>query len=100
MARPRNTVPTYRKHLQNRPRRRVDLSARRFTHRDLLPGAYGSEESKQEYDRLLCQLRANGGKWPAEAPKKDITIAELVLMFMAHAETYYVDPVTKSRVDS
>jgi hypothetical protein len=28
---------------------------------------------------------------------KDITIAELVLKFMEHASTYYVDPITKRR---
>jgi len=31
----------------------------------------------------------------AETTKRDITIAELVLKFMEHANTYYVDPITK-----
>jgi hypothetical protein len=95
MARPRNTVPAYRKHSQTGRAAvstyRTDGSRTEI----ILPGRYGSEKSKQEYERLLCQLRANGGQLPADA-KKDITIAELVLKFMSHAETYYVDPVTKT----
>jgi hypothetical protein len=37
----------------------------------ILLGAYGSEQSKQEHERLLCQLRANGGQMPAETTKRD-----------------------------
>jgi integrase len=62
----------------------------------ILPGKFGSEQSKQEYERLLCHLRANGGQLPAGTAKKDVTIAELVLEFMERANTYYVDPVTKA----
>ena len=62
----------------------------------ILPGRYGSEQSKQEYERLLCQLRANGGQLPADDAKKDIPIAELILRFMAERIVpYYVDPTTK-----
>jgi integrase len=95
MARPRLTVPAYRKHSQT-GRAVVSIYRTDCTRTEvILPGKYGSEQSKQEYERLLCQLRAHGGRLPAIVAKKDITIAELVLKFMAHAESYYVDPVTR-----
>jgi integrase len=95
MARPRNTVPAYRKHSQT-GRAVVSIYRQDGSRTEIiLPGLYASEQSKQEYERLLCQLRAHGGQLPIEAAK-DITIAELVLKFMEHANTYYVDPVTKT----
>jgi hypothetical protein len=95
MARPRNTVPAYRKHSQT-GRAAVSIYRTDGTRTEIvLPGTYGSEQSKQEYERLLAQLRANGGRLPVTTTKKDITVAELVLKFMQHAETYYVDPATK-----
>jgi hypothetical protein len=60
----------------------------------MLPGAYGRDESTQEYEQLLLRLRAGGGYLHAK-PTNDLTIAELVLRFMQHAASYYVDPVTK-----
>jgi integrase len=95
MARPRLIHPTYRKHSQT-GRAAVSIYLADGTRTEIvLPGKYGSDESKQEYERLLCQLRANGGKLPAEAARKDFTVAELVLKYMEHASTYYVDPVSK-----
>jgi hypothetical protein len=95
MPRPRNAVPTYRRHFQT-GRAAVSIYRADGSRTELLlPGDFGSQESSLEYERLLCQLRAHGGMLPIDAAKRDITIAELVLKFMAHAETYYVDPVTK-----
>jgi hypothetical protein len=88
MSRPRNTIPTYRKHkLTGRAAvsiYRTDGSPTEV----ILPGEFGSEQSRQEYERLLCQLRANGGRLPAENSSSDLTIAEVIEKFMAHAETY------------
>ncbi len=62
MARPRKTVPAYRKHKQT-GRAAVSIYRADGSRSEIiLPGAYGSEQSKQEYERLLCQLRANDGK--------------------------------------
>jgi integrase len=96
MARPRNLFPTYRKH---RSTGRAVVSVYRADGSRteiLLPGKYGSKQSKREYELLLTKLRAHEGKLPAEH-QQDLTIAELVERFMAHAEAYYVDPATKAQ---
>jgi integrase len=94
MPRPRKLIPTYRKHSSGRAAVSI-YRANGIRTEVLLPGDFGSEQSKQEYERLLCQLRANGGHMSVHVAKKDITIAELVLKFMEYANTYYVDPITK-----
>src|ERR1017187_6940761 len=95
MARQRSTLPPYQRHSSGRARvRTYDASGKRIE--IILPGDYGSDESKQEYERILSQLRAGAGNLPAEKSATDITIIELVEKFMAHAETYYVDPVEKT----
>ncbi len=94
MARPRSTIPTYRKHSA------TGRAAVSFYRADgartevILPGKFGSKESKAEYERLLPQLRANGGRMPI-GHRQDLSIDELVLKFLEHAKTYYVDPATK-----
>jgi integrase len=83
MARPRLIVPSYRKHSKT-GRAVVTIHKADGTRSEvLLPGSYGSEISKQEYERLLSQLRANEGKLPAKLAPSDLTIAELVKRFMA-----------------
>ncbi len=48
----------------------------------MLPGAFGSRESKSEYDRLLATLKGNQGTMPVSAQEQpDITIDELILKF-------------------
>jgi integrase len=97
MARKRNSVPTYQLHSSGRARiRTYDANGERVE--IVLPGDYGSDESKQEYERILAQIRGNGGTifaFQTAKSKNDLTIAELVAAFMAHAKTYYVDPITK-----
>jgi len=59
----------------------------------ILPGDYGSDESKQEYERLLAQLRVGNGKLPSEKAASDLTIAELVARFMGeHVEQHHRRP--------
>src|ERR1019366_2626152 len=85
MPRPRNPLPASRHHKQT-GRAAVSIYRTNGSRTEvILPGDYGSEQSKQEFERLLCQLRANGGKLPTGAATKDISIAELVLKFMEHA---------------
>ena len=76
MARPRNLIPTYRKHSQT-GRAVVSIYRADGSRTEIvLPGDYGSEESKQEYERLLAQLRANNGKLPDQrATSSDFTVA-------------------------
>ena len=94
MPRPRSTIPTYRKHSAT-GRTAVSFYRADGTRTEvILPGKYGSKESKAEYERLLCQLNANNGKMPI-GHRQDLSIDELVLKFMEHANSYYVDLATK-----
>ena len=97
MARPRNLIPAYRKHTQT-GRAAVSIYRQDGSRTEvILPGKYGSKESKQEYERLLAQLRASGGQMPEKDCKApDLTISELIARFMEErVATYYVNPATK-----
>jgi integrase len=89
MARPRNLVPTYRKHRTGRAVvsvYRADGSRTEI----LLPGRHGSAESKEAYERTLTQLRIGSGKLPKNKPASDITVAELVERYLReHATTHH-----------
>jgi integrase len=83
----RPKVPSYRHH-EASGQARVTIGGR--TH---YLGKYGSEESKAEYRRVirdhlsidLSSSTAKAGKGPP-----DITIAELTLAYIRHAEVFYV----------
>lgn len=92
MARQRNILPAYQKHSSGRARvRTYDSSGKRIE--IVLPGEYGSDESKTEYERILSRLRAGNGNLPAEKAASDLTTAELVARFMAeHVEHHYRRP--------
>jgi integrase len=92
MPRARQQIPTY---LKRRDRGAVMVYRGGVRTEITLPGKYGSEESKAEYARVVAQLAAGNGSLPAKAGH-DYTISELVLRYMAHAESYYVDPTTKA----
>jgi hypothetical protein len=100
MPRTRQEIPTYRKITSGRATVRAAVtvySADGTRTNVILPGPFGSPESKAEYEAILAQLRANDGCLLAERQTKhDITIAEIVLKFMQHAEKYYVDPIEKA----
>ena len=94
MARPRNTIPAYRKH-KHTGRAAVSIYRADGSRTEvILPGKFGSIQSKHEYERLLEQLRDGNGRLPAKTVTKDNTVSEFVLKYMSHAETYYVDPAT------
>ena len=94
MSRKRSTVPLYQLHSSGRARvRTYDASGKRIE--IILPGEYGSDESKAEYARVIAQLASGKNTLPAAMTGNDLTVAELVLRFMEHSRTYYVDPATK-----
>jgi hypothetical protein len=95
MARSRNTVPAYRKHQQTGRAVVSIYRADGWRTEVILTGDFGSEVSKQEYDRLLAQLRSSGGKLPTKPATKDITLAEFVPSYLAFAEAYYIDSISK-----
>ena len=59
MARPRNPVPTYRRHKAS------GQAFVRVDGRNVYLGRYDSPESKREYERVCAEVRAGG------APEED-----------------------------
>ncbi len=63
--------------------------------RDHYLGPYGSPESRAEYDRRVAEWLASGRLRVASAdprPGTSLSVVELILAYMAHAETYYRRP--------
>jgi integrase len=68
-------------------------------------GRFGSTESRSEYIRIIAEWLAIGGKTPmAKMPigsQSDLTIAELILAFWCHVQSYYTkDGEPTSEVDT
>jgi integrase len=82
---PRNPIPSYRQH-PTKDRAVVDIydASGRRTQR-LLPGPFGSPESRATYRELISRLAAHGGKLPAatgQRPPDDQTVNELIVRFL------------------
>ena len=60
--------------------------------RDLYLGKFGTRESRADYDRTIGEWLANGRILPRSVSGNgaDITRSELLLAFLAWAESYYV----------
>lgn len=60
--------------------------------RDIYLGRFGSSESRAEYDRLLAEWLVNGRRLPSPASPggSDITVNELLVAYLAFADSYYV----------
>lgn len=89
MPRPRNLTPTYAEHKQSGRGRLIWTDTAGVHHEKLLPGAYGSEESLAAKARLELELATSPTRAPIDS--KDITVAELMAAYLAHAARYYVD---------
>lgn len=88
MARQRRTIPSYERHSSGKARvRTYDVSGKRVE--IILPGEYGSDESKAEYERILARLRTGNGNLPVEKLSSDVTVAELVARFMKEYVEYH-----------
>ncbi len=62
--------------------------------KNLYLGKYDSPESHEKYARLIAQWQANGRVTPAEPPEGNssaLTVSELILQYLEHAEVYYKD---------
>jgi integrase len=91
MSRPRG-VPSYRRHKQS-GQAVVTLTDPSGQRHDVLLGQYGTKESRQEYARVLAEWEASGRRLPArDRQSPDLTINELALDYMRHAERHYRRP--------
>jgi hypothetical protein len=86
-------IPSYRLHKSSGHAVVTLTDANTKARRDVLLGRYGTAESRQEYLRVIAEWEANGRILPADgnAPA-DLTVAELLLRFMQHAEKHYRHP--------
>lgn len=74
--------PSYRKH------KATGQAVATLSGRDFYLGPYGSKASKDEYDRCVREWNAAWKMLPVQ--ENTLTIAELLLAFWKHAQTYYV----------
>jgi len=79
-------TPSYRLH---KPTGRAVVT---LCGRDFYLGEYGTRESRAEYDRIIGEWLANGRTLPGSGSGNgaDVTNSEMLLAFLAWAETYYV----------
>lgn len=88
MARRSNPVPKYRHHkASGQAVVTVNVNGRR---KDVYLGVFGSEESKSEYARVVSEFRVAG--MDPSTPKKNLTVAEVLVAFRKYAERYYSRP--------
>jgi integrase len=87
----RKSIPSYLPHKQSGRARAVwtdQTGTRQFR---LLPGPFDSPESRAAYRTLLLELEAAPLANPA-APASGLTMAEVLLGFLEHAERHYRGP--------
>ncbi len=89
MPRKKNVLPSYLLH------KKTGQARCRIAGKDHYLGPFGSEESRIKYSQLICQSvdpLANRGNATTKSAEADsgLSVAELLLAFMRHAETYYV----------
>ena len=84
MSAPTLRAPKYRLH---KPSGRAVAT---FGGKDVYLGAYGSPESRAEYNRLVAEYFVHGGRLPAPAGASgDLTVNELLVAYLRFADGYY-----------
>ena len=86
MPRPRNEVPTYKLHSS------TGLARCWVGGKWVTLGKYGSAESKAESERILAELRSGPPAAEVAAVPDAVTVDQLLLLFMQHAEKHYRRP--------
>src|SRR3954453_3514548 len=87
MAR-QNHIPAYRRHKSSGQAIVTLTDATSGSRKDHLLGPHGTSGSRAEYARLLAEWEARGRRLPAPR-RPDLSVAELLVRFLQHAETYY-----------
>jgi len=85
----RNTLPSYLHHQQSGRARVYWLDRSNQRHEKLLPGEYGSEESKRAYAELVAELAAAPHAVERPDDREPFSVAELLLAFRLHALEHY-----------
>jgi phage terminase large subunit-like protein len=85
-------VPTYRRHKQS-GQAIVTLTDGAGGRRDVLLGKHGSADSRREYLRVISEWEAGGRRLTAAtAAGQTLSINELAIAFLRHAEGHYRRP--------
>ena len=88
----RKQIPSYRLHKQS-AQAIVTLPDGMGGRRDVLLGPHGTEESEQEYLRVIAEWKANGRRLPPSAGSSEgMSVNELILTYWPTVETYYRHP--------
>src|SRR5262245_45712464 len=85
----RNSTPSYLRHQQSGRARAVWTDATGERHQKLLPGPFDTAESRAAFGRLQVELASSPLAQPAEADPEAVTVAELLLAHLDHAERHY-----------
>ena len=81
--RPSSNPPKYRKH------KPTGQAVVRINGKDFYLGPHNSAASKREYERLIAEWYANGRTLVSPDAFNEITVVELIAMYVRHAKTYY-----------
>jgi integrase len=89
MSRPRKSIPSYLPHVHGKARAvwTDATGTRRFR---MLPGPFNSPESRAAFGRLVAELEARPAGVVADP--EGITVNELLLAYVEHADRHYRDP--------
>lgn len=83
MPRPKNLIPTYRRHGASG---QAVVQIAGHTH---YLGPHGSKTSKEEYDRLIAEYLASGRSPTFGQPADGLTVVVLVAEYLRYAKAYY-----------
>jgi integrase len=90
MPRPRNFAPSYLKHKASGRGRFVWTDPAGHRHDKLLPGEYGSKESRDAFQRHLLECQVSPGAASGEEkPEPALTVNEVLLRYLAFATMHY-----------
>jgi integrase len=84
-------VPSYRRH-KSSGQAVVTLPDGTGRRRDIMLGRYGTKASRVEYARVVAEWEARGRRLLVPAAKADLTINELLVRFLHHADKHYRRP--------
>jgi integrase len=91
MSRPKSTVPSYKLHkASGQAVMRITLPG--GARKSVYLGVYGSPESKAEYARRVQAVGTTASVTITGPKATDITVAELLVKFLEHAEQHYRHP--------
>ncbi|QEL19164.1 site-specific integrase [Limnoglobus roseus] len=94
MARPRKSIPSYLPHTSGQARA-VWTDRTGTRHFRMLPGPFNSPKSRTAFGTLLLEIEA-GAKITAAPSPTGLSLAELMLAFLEHAERHYRKPDGRS----